>query len=345
MNPKTRQEKISVLLSTEPKFRIKQIQEALFKDGVKNWLDVSNLPLPLRTKLHEKIPFISVRENTLNISADQSTFKALLSLEDDLEIETVLMRNSKGSFTICVSSQVGCAMRCSFCATGTLGLKRNLTVDEIVDQYRFWKLYIEKNNLGSRISNIVYMGMGEPLANYEAVKESLNTILNKTDVGITKITVSTAGVIPRMEHILNDPDWPHVRFAVSLHSANPYVRNKLMPSSYEDFLLRLASWGKQYLEAFGNRNHHLTFEYIMLNSINDSKKDALELIQYVKSIGDVKVNLIPYNFTDFLFMPSTEEVMDAFQQTLKNNGVTVTKRRSRGDDIAAACGQLAKKKC
>lgn len=343
MIPQTRQEKISELLQSEPKFRLKQIQESLFQPELKRWDDVYTLPQALRENLEKNVPFISSEPSEIKVNHERTTHKALLRLEDGEEIETVLMENSRGSFTICVSSQVGCAMKCAFCATGTLGLKRNLNEDEIVDQYRFWNTYILENKLEKRISNIVYMGMGEPLANYENVRASLNTILEKTDVGPTKIVVSTVGVIPRLEQILEDPDWPEVRMAISVHSADPLVRSKLMPSSPPDFLDQLSKWSKAYLEKFGNKNHHISFEYILLNDINDSKKDAAQLARYIKPIGNVRVNLIPYNFTDSIFTPSKESAMDLFQETLKKHSVTVTRRRSMGDDISAACGQLAKK--
>jgi len=343
MAAKSRIEKIKELFPSEPAFRLRQIDAALFDPQIRTWSDISTLPQTMREQLTAFMPFMTV--DAVMVQSDRSgqTYKALLRIDGDATVETVLMKNSRGAWTICVSSQVGCAMRCAFCATGRLGLKRNLTSDEIVDQYRFWQQYlVDHEELGSRISNIVYMGMGEPLANYENVKTSLNNLLANTDIGKTRITVSTAGVMPRLEQLLEDPDWPHVRLAVSLHSANELTRRSIMPSSYEGFLHDLKVWSRQYLKKFGNRRHHLTFEYILLAGVNDNQSDADELAKYVRKIGNVRINLIPYNFTGDDFFGSDQQTINDFQQRLMNQGVTVTVRKSLGQDIAAACGQLAK---
>lgn len=284
---------------------------------------------------------MSVKEIIVQESLKKDTFKALLEVEGKNQIETVLMQNRRGSWTICVSSQVGCAMRCTFCATGKMGLTRNLLTDEIIDQYRFWIQFLEKRpELPQRISNIVFMGMGEPLANYENVKETLGVILKETDIGRTRITVSTVGVLPRLEQILNDPDWPHVRLAVSLHSADPKTRKDIVPTSYDDFLPKLTDWAQRYLLKFGNRRHHLTFEYVMLRGVNDTPHHAKLLSSLINKIGNVRVNLIPYNFTGGEFQTSTSQGVKDFFAYLENHNVTVTTRRTMGDDIAAACGQL-----
>jgi len=306
------------------------------------------------------IPWMSVELVQMQVSGNGDTHKALLKVAGDKQIETVLMKNPRGAWTICVSSQVGCAMRCGFCATGKMGLTRSLTADEIVDQYRFWKLYISGGQVGrwvggpksettlppnplstsSRISNIVFMGMGEPLANYEAVKESLNTLLAHTDLGKTRITVSTVGVLPRLEQILTDKAWPHVRLAVSLHSAIAQTRKQIVPTSYDDFLPKLEDWAKRYLEIFGNRRHHLTFEYVMLKNVNDTPAHAKALALFVNRIGHVRVNLIPYNLTGVEFECSEDNVITQFLAALYDRNVTTTRRRTMGSDIAAACGQL-----
>ncbi|HBD05669.1 TPA: 23S rRNA (adenine(2503)-C(2))-methyltransferase RlmN, partial [Candidatus Uhrbacteria bacterium] len=188
-----------------------------------------------------------------------------------------------------------------------------------------------------------YMGMGEPMSNYDNVKNSINRILEHTDIGKTHITVSTVGVLPRLEILLNDPQWPHVRLAISLHSADAKTRNELLPSSYDEFLPKLADWGKKYLERFGNNRHHLTFEYVMLKDVNDTPRHAKLLAKFSQSIGNVRVNLIPYNFTECGFQSSTKETIEKFQKTLEEYGVTATARKSHGEDISAACGQLIKK--
>lgn len=341
---KTRKEQITELFPNEPAFRLKQIDEALFLPEVKSWNDVTSLPATMRKTLTEKVLFISVLSHEIHVSADKETYKAVVWLDGGHKIETVLMSNRRGYFTVCVSSQVGCAMRCGFCATGKMGLIRNLTSDEIVDQYRLWKSFLLNNpKLEQNISNIVYMGMGEPLSNYEEVKASLNILLKHTGLGQTRITVSTVGVLPRLEKILEDEEWPHIRMAVSLHSADKETRQEIVPSSYDDFLPKLADWSKRYLQKFGNRRHHLTFEYIMLKDVNDTPYHAKLLSVFVNRIGKIRVNLIPYNFTECGFSCSTKEAIEKFKEVLDKNGTTFTVRKTQGEDIAAACGQLVKK--
>lgn len=304
----------------------------------------------MREKL-AAIPWMSVTSQTIQVSGNGDTHKALLGVAGDKQIESVLMKNRAGAWTICVSSQVGCAMRCGFCATGKMGLTRSLIADEIVDQYRFWNSYLVapgfslgepglKPGATARISNIVFMGMGEPLANYEELKASLNTLLKYTDIGATHITVSTVGVLPRLEQILTDKDWPHVRLAVSLHSAIEETRKKIVPTSYDEFLPKLADWAKRYLQKFGNRRHHLTFEYVMLKGVNDTPSHAKALAVFVNRIGRIKVNLIPYNLTGVEFARSTDSAIDQFLEILHTNHLIATTRRTMGDDIDAACGQL-----
>ncbi len=330
------------VLADQPAFRRKQCLEAMFASGFSAWKDVVVLPKALRERLAIEVSWMTVKEKRVLGGRNGDVSKALLELEDGSCIESVLMRNSREQWSVCVSTQVGCAMKCSFCATGKLGLKRNLTVDEIVDQYRFWKSHLAAKNDPDRISNIVLMGMGEPLANYENVKAVLQTWLKYTDVGPTHITVSTVGVLPRLEQILHDETWPEVRLAISLHSAMTEKRKVLMPSTANDFLPHLADWTKRYLEKFGNRRHHLTFEYILINDVNDTKSDLEALALFVQNAGRVKVNLIPYNTTG-TFKTSGKDHIEAFARKLEEHGVTVTVRRSMGDEIDAACGQLANK--
>ncbi len=342
---KTRGELIRNLFPELPDYRFRQTEEAVFHAGWKSWNDVSNLPGEARAKLAAEVPWTSWTAADLHRSAAGDTFKTILGLPDGNRIETVLMKNSRGQWTVCVSSQVGCAMKCAFCATGTMGLLRNLTSDEIVDQVRYWLDFVASpEGPGSRISNIVFMGMGEPLANYENVKESIRTVLKRTDIGLTRITVSTSGMLPQLEALLLDQDWPDVRLAVSLHSADAKTRAQIMPSSYEGFLERLKNWALKYLAAKGGGRRHLTFEHIMLGNVNDSPEHAAKLADFAKSIGDVRVNLIPYNRTDAGFAVTPDARIRAFMDVLERNGITVTRRKSQGDDIAAACGQLVVRK-
>lgn len=361
-------------------FRLKQVETALFDPNVRSWVDVSTLPKDMRETLEKEVPFISLSTQLVQNDSKKETFKAIVKVDGDKYIETVLMKNRREQWTICVSTQIGCAMACSFCATGKMGLTRNLDADEIVDQIRLWKYFLkdhpeiiksepsskqspkqqdafelddeeEEDSVQSetprvvdhsRISNIVYMGMGEPLSNYENTKASLNTIIAQTDIGLTHITVSTVGILPRLEQILTDAEWPHVRMAVSLHSADTKTRKEIVKTSYDEFLPKLDEWTRKYLKKFGNRRHHLTFEYVMLKGVNDSAPAAKQLAVFVNRLGKIRVNLIPFNFTESGFTSSDEETIQKFGDVLEKNGVTYTIRYSKGSEIDAACGQLIK---
>lgn len=338
---KTRIQLFAQLFPDLPAFRSKQLEKAVFTPQWKGWQDASMFSQDMRDALVKDIPWDSCALVKLLESSHKDTFKAVLGLEDGQKIETVLMLNRKNNWTICVSSQVGCAMRCTFCATGKMGFMRNLSSDEIVDQLRFWQRFLlDHQELDQKISNIVFMGMGEPLANYENVKSAVRSILEFTKIGETHITVSTVGVLPILEKVLEDREWPHVRIAVSLHSADPEIRKKIVPTSFEDFLPKLSNWSKRYLKKFGNRSHHLTYEYVVLQGVNDNISDAKKLADFVTRTGRIKVNLIPYNFTDSQYVRSSDERIQAFLDYLHRHTVIATTRRTMGDDIAAACGQL-----
>jgi adenine C2-methylase RlmN of 23S rRNA A2503 and tRNA A37 len=341
--PATRNELISKLFPDEPVFRLRQIEAATFRPGASGWTDCTDLPAAMRTVLAKDVPWLALSAETVLVSSPKDAFKALLKLSDGEKIESVLMRNRKGGWTACLSVQVGCAMNCAFCATGKLGLKRNLNADEIVDQVRFWLGLVAERKLGGRLGNIVLMGMGEPMANYDNVKSALNSIVRHTDIGPTHITVSTVGLIPQLNVLLDDSDWPPVRLAVSLHSADLQTRQKIMPTTYDRFLDDLADWCRRYGRKFGNRRHHLTFEYLTLAGVNDTPRHAELLADFAESSGRAKINLIPFNITGAEFSGSPKETVDSFQSALERRGITVTVRRSLGSDIAAACGQLAGK--
>lgn len=347
---KNRTTLIQELFPEQPNYRLKQISTQLFQPENKSWQDFTNLPKEMRDKLEQNIPFFTVKEALVQESQRKDTYKAKLEVENELEpdkpafIESVLMLNPRNQWTICVSSQIGCAMACSFCATGKMGLNRNLTDDEIIDQFRFWQHFLKKNpEIPQRISNIVFMGMGEPLGNYQNVKSTINHVLEHTTLGHTKITVSTVGVIPSLKRILTDPEWPDVRLALSLHSADKETRENIVPTSFQTFLPDIREWARDYLKKYGNRKHHLTFEYVMLKGVNDTKMHSQKLANFVKSIGNVKVNLIPYNFIGMEFQSTTPIHMTKFKDYLIDQGVTTTIRKTMGEDIDAACGQLITK--
>jgi 23S rRNA (adenine2503-C2)-methyltransferase len=338
--PQNRQQQLQTLFPLEPAWRWRQIERALFDARVNGWQDISNLPQAMRVALTENMAWSSIVEAKIYASKDGSTRKALVSLPDGQRIETVLMKNKRGEWSVCVSSQVGCSMNCSFCATGRLGLTRNLTCDEIADQLRFWYYFLRDEKLDGRISNIVMMGMGEPLANYENVKEALRQWLACTDIGSNHITVSTVGLLPFLQRILQDATWPPVRLAISLHSADESLRKKIVPTTSGNYLVELSSWVKKYLQTKGSNKRHLTFEYVLLRGINDSPRDAKLLADFVTTTGRVKVNLIPFNDINDAALKRSDNA-DAFAAILKKCGVTVTVRQSTGLDIIAACGQLA----
>lgn len=336
-----RSEILRQLLADQPAFRLQQVEGALFRPDWRSWDSVSVLSKEWRVKISQSVSWLTLSKVALLQSVRRDTFKAILETADHRRLETVLMKNSRDFWSICVSSQVGCAMACTFCATGKMGFTRNLSSDEIVDQYRFWMYFLAgRNDLEQRISNVVYMGMGEPLANYENVKISLQILLSRTDMGPTRLTVSTVGLIPMLKKILVDETWPPVRIAVSLHSADTKTRAAIMPSSYPKFLDDLAAWTREYFQKFESRRRHLTFEYVMLAGVNDTPPHADKLIMFARKVGKVKINLIPYNDTKSKYSTSESEALIAFEKRLLDARVDVTRRRTMGADIAAACGQL-----
>lgn len=336
------------ILSNQPAYRLKQIEKAKFDVTIDGYEQITTLPLELREKLKE-IPWLSVKPRAIVKSEKDSTKKALLELADGNLIETVLMgrentklkREANERYTICISSQVGCSMRCVFCATGAAGFRRNLTTEEIIDQFRFWQRYLKGN-----ISNIVVMGQGEPLLNYDNLKEALNIILQNTEVGPTKITISTCGVPQAMDKLLEDKDFPQVRLVISLHSAIEKTRGKLMPSHPKDFLKYLPEWAEKYHKFIPSRTHFIGLEYLLLDGINDDEKHLLALKKLAAKFPRVRINLIPYNTSEFsaingLILKTTPmDKIKHWHDYLMKADFVCTIRYSQGDDIAAACGQL-----
>src|SRR3990172_13399640 len=214
---KSRSLVIAELFQNQPKYRLKQLYQALYNPVYNSWKDVLTLPKELRQKLLEHSTWLSLRSDKVFSSADGLTFKVILKTHDEQYFESVLMKNKRGYYTVCLSSQIGCPLACTFCATGTMGLKRNLEQEEMVDQYRYWSIFLHKRNKAEKISNLVFMGMGEPLLNYENLKNTINELLEFTGVGPNHITVSTAGVLPVLKKVLKDKDWPSVRIAISFH--------------------------------------------------------------------------------------------------------------------------------
>ncbi|PIQ76151.1 23S rRNA (adenine(2503)-C(2))-methyltransferase RlmN [Candidatus Peregrinibacteria bacterium CG10_big_fil_rev_8_21_14_0_10_49_24] len=341
--PRNRHDRFLELFPKEPAFRLRQIEKAYFTSSMTGWESVTTLSKDMRTVLEREIPWISCKAVTTLSSNRGDTHKVVLEGYDGQLYESVLMANMRNQWTICVSSQIGCAMGCTFCATGTMGLKRNLSSDEIADQYRFWRAFLtERPELPQRISNVVFMGMGEPLVNLENVKAAIHTWLQNTDLGPTRITVSTVGVLPVLEEILKDPLWPPVRIAISLHSPEEESRRKIVPTTAPHFHTRLAKWTHDYQEVHGNRRHHVTFEYTLISGVNDNAEEAKRLVQFVRKTSAVKVNVIPLNpVSGKAFTASSRQGIEDFKTVLLNAGINVTERKTMGQDIAAACGQLA----
>lgn len=347
------------LLQNQPKYRLKQIKEAWFDVFKNNYTEITTLPADLREKL-KSFPWLTVKLHSIYKSKIDDTEKALLELADGNLIETVLMgrQNLKDDheagdrYTICISSQVGCAMNCGFCATGKTGFKRNLTAEEIIDQYRFWQRYVSpsfQEGAGGvaevkSISNIVVMGQGEPLLNYNNLKEALNTILENTEIGPTKITVSTCGIPQFMDKILEDKEFPQVRIAISLHSAIEETRKKIMPSHTPGFLEYLVEWAKKYSQVIPSRSHFIGLEYLMLENFNDDEKHLAALKKLASNFSRVRINLIPYNEISTGKLKTTaREKIEHWHEELMKSSFVCTIRHSQGQDIAAACGQLCNK--
>lgn len=339
----SRNDKIKEHFPKIPAFRFRQIEKALFDPAISGWNEITSLPAAMRETLVLEVPWLSFSLLKMYESAKHDTFKAVLKTVDDKNFESVLMANKKGQWTICVSSQIGCAMRCSFCATGTMGLKRSMHSDEIMDQYRFWQQFLRtRPDIPQRISNIVFMGMGEPLANYDNVKKAIHTWIAETDLGPTKIMVSTVGILTQMQKLLTDPDWPPVRIAISLHSANQKRREEIVPTTVPNFIKLLAQWSHEYQSTLGNRTHRLTFEYTLISHVNDTPELAEELAGYIVKTAVSKINVIPYNpVKGKSFTRAERDRIDAFKQILRDHNINVTERKTMGDDINAACGQLA----
>ncbi|MEI6650678.1 MAG: 23S rRNA (adenine(2503)-C(2))-methyltransferase RlmN [Candidatus Moraniibacteriota bacterium] len=339
----SRHSRLETLLSKEQPFRLRQAEEALYSGHFRSWAGVGSLPKAIRDRLSAEVLWNSLSVIAVRPSGTGNAWKALLSTSDGNRIESVLMKNSRGQFTVCVSTQVGCAMNCAFCATGKLGFTCDLSGDEIVDQVRFFRDFVADGKYEGEITNIVLMGMGEPLANYEEVRFALQMFTGPMGIGPTRITVSTVGLLSGLDRLVTDPLWPPVRIAISLHAADEIVRKNIMPTTVTGFLEKLVLWSHRYADAFPEKRRHLTLEYLLLSGVNDTEEDARKLISLAHKIGKVRINLIPYNATDSGFVGSSGNVTHRFQDWLEANDITTTIRNSQGGDIEAACGQLAGK--
>lgn len=319
----------------EKSFRAKQVYEWLWKKSCFSFNEMSNISKELRTKLDENFVINNVKINTSQVSADK-TIKNSFILHDTHLIEGVLIP-TPGRMTACVSSQVGCSLTCKFCATGYMERKRNLNPDEIYDQVVLIDQQA-RENYGIPLSNIVYMGMGEPLLNYKNVMDSIERITAEDGLNMSpkRITVSTAGIAKMIKKLGDD----EVKFnlALSLHAANDEKRNTIMPINEQNSLKALAEALKYY---YAKTKNPVTYEYIIFDGVNDGIQDAMELAKFCKHLP-CKVNIIEYNPISFAsYINADEDKVEAFANYLTKQGINTHLRRSRGKDIDAACGQLA----
>ncbi|MEJ7560387.1 MAG: 23S rRNA (adenine(2503)-C(2))-methyltransferase RlmN [Pedobacter sp.] len=321
----------------EPSYRAKQVYQWLWEKSARSFEEMSNLSKDLRAKLDEQYAINVVEVNKSQFSNDH-TIKNAFRLYDGNIVEGVLIP-LEDRMTACVSSQVGCSLTCKFCATGYMDRKRNLNADEIYDQVVLIDQQA-KLNYKVPLTNIVYMGMGEPLLNYANVMKSIERITAPDGLNMSykRITVSTAG-IAKMIKKLGD-DGAKFNLALSLHAANDKKRNEIMPINEANSLKSLEEALKYY---YSKTKNPVTYEYIVFNNFNDEIEDAIDLAKFCKHIP-CKVNLIEYNPIQFAdFINAEGDKIDAFSAYLKGQGVNTNIRRSRGKDIDAACGQLAVK--
>jgi 23S rRNA (adenine2503-C2)-methyltransferase len=365
-------EKLESILSQQPKFRLKQARQAIFVDLISNWNQATNFPLELREKLNQDCQ-LEIEAETL-ISRQGNSVKALISLEDGLQIETVLLEHGAGRNTVCLSSQVGCALGCLFCATGKVGFKRNLTDAEIVEQAVYFARLLKKegrqiypvksplkrgaeqfNRVNpvksseagppeaefNRVNNLVFMGMGEPFLNYENVMDAIKILNNKDglNIGARHISISTIGVTNGIKKLASQSI--QVNLAISLHAPNDDLRAKIIPANKKYSLDAIIEELNNYLKQTGRR---VMIEYLMIDKFNDSKEQALELALLLRKIDRPLffVNLIAYNSTAD-FKPSPTKKIFEFKKILREQKIDVTERFRFGQDIKAACGQLAGK--
>jgi 23S rRNA (adenine2503-C2)-methyltransferase len=313
----------------EPAFRSGQVWEWVAR-GAASYEEMTNLPADLRADLQKRVPLSALALDRVAKASD-GTEKALFTTHDGRPIEAVLMRYRDGRRSLCLSSQSGCPLTCTFCATGAMKFGRNLTAAEIVDQALHFRRRTE-------VDHAVFMGMGEPLINVDNVLAACERL---PDVGISarRTAISTVGWIPGIEKLLQD-DAPKVRLALSVHAADEETRTKLMPVNtrypLDEVIEACLEWSRK-------RRQAVFVEYLMLDGVNDSEQQAHELADALRPKEAFKVNLIPYNPTDAAYEGSSRQAIASFKAILESRGLRATTRLTRGRDIDAACGQLAAK--
>lgn len=323
----------------EPAFRGDQLFNWMYNHQVDDFMVMENLPKSLRQKLSENAELVTLKLVDSELSPGTGTKKYVFSTAEGNFIESVVIPEENRN-TLCISTQAGCPLDCKFCATGIMGYKKNLTSGEITDQY-----ILAAKDYGREITNIVYMGMGEPLLNYNATLKTLQIFAEELTTGITlkKITISTAGIAPKIKELAGSG--LKVKLAFSLHSCFQDIREKIMPITKKYSLQQNIDALKIYSQATGTR---ITYEYVMLKDVNDRKEDIAALGKLC-SIMPSKINLIPFNSLKHMnpggisaeLEPTSRQRIEEFADKLRNKNIIVMVRFTQGDDIAAACGQLA----
>lgn len=328
-----------------PKYRASQLWKWMYERGATSFDDMSDLPVSLRTTLHERATLgstLSIADE--QISARDGTVKRAYALNDGQVIESVLMRYQDGRRTACISSQAGCAMGCTFCATGQMGLSRQLTTHEIFEQVQRFSSELQALDPPERLSGVVLMGMGEAFANFGAVRNATLRMINELGIGARHITISTVGLAPRIRQLAREPTLKSIGLAVSLHSVDDVERSKIMPVNRRFPIAELMDACKEYVDVSGRR---ITFEWALIAGVNDDAATARALAARLLGAGlrgRCHVNVIPLNPTaGFRGGPSRKRAVDGFIATLEAKGVPATIRVRRGIDIDAGCGQLTAK--
>jgi 23S rRNA (adenine2503-C2)-methyltransferase len=322
----------------EASFRSKQIWEGLYQLQNSDWNNFSSLPKFIREKLEKEYSLTSLKKIESVFSNDLQTEKVLFQLEDSNYIESVLLRKDD-RLTLCISSQSGCAVGCVFCATGDLGFKRNLTSGEMIEQVIFFINALKPGN--EKLTNIVFMGMGEPFLNYEntiAAVERLNDA-SSLNIGARRITISTIGILERIKEFAEKE--LQINLSISLHAPNDLLRQQLVPLSRKYPIKELIDACRFYI---AKTNRRITFEYVMIKGVNDSPKLATELVTLLRRLN-CHINLIPLNPTlHFSGKPSDPSTISEFGRILIEKGIAASIRDSQGSEIQAGCGQLAGKR-
>jgi 23S rRNA (adenine2503-C2)-methyltransferase len=330
-----------------PAFRLKQFNLAFYQNAISSFDELTTWPKELRENLKNDIEFSTLEVDKEFISRNKDTIKVLFKRKiDGQRIEAVLMRHQDGRNTVCVSCMVGCPVNCAFCATGKMGFRGNLTNKEIIDQVLYFQRYLTSPSLrapshsgeGKKVTNVVFMGMGEPLLNLENVENAISDMIDPEKLGIShrKVTLSTSGYITPLKKFIADGF--RVRIAISLHAPNQELREKLMPVAKVFKLPELLKTLDEYVEL---TNKRITYEYILLKDVNDKPEHAKQLVELFKN-RLAHINLIPYNpIYEASFGKPTQNSLRIFTSILAQNNINYTIRVTMGDDVEAACGQLA----